>query len=45
MSSGVRKSNFFKVTGVVEVFRSFDWLEPLGDEKVPLLESRGRVLA
>ena len=45
MSNGERKSNFFKVTAVAEVFRSFDWVEPLGTEKVPLLESRGRVLA
>jgi molybdopterin molybdotransferase len=45
MSNGRRQSSFFKVTGVAEVFRSFDWLEPLGDEKVSLLDARGRVLA
>jgi molybdopterin molybdotransferase len=45
MSDGVKKSDFFKVTVVEEVFRSFRWVEPLGAEKVPLLASRGRVLA
>jgi molybdopterin molybdotransferase len=45
MSDGLRKSDFFKVTPAAEVFRSFHWVKPLGAEKVPLLESRGRVLA